>query len=104
LREALRGAIDEIVLFSKGFRDRKQMNELTPKDRREIFSEGIGNKGWRFYKVHLKGCRSFTRGFYPEGIRDKLKEIDLEQERKRKGLLLYRSKFGNKNVCDLSTN
>ena len=76
LREALRRAIDEIVLFSKGFRDRKQMNELTPKDRRKIFFEGIDNRDWKFYNVHLKGCRAFTRGFYPEGVIDKLKEID----------------------------
>jgi hypothetical protein len=91
LREALRGAIDEITVFARGFRDRKHVDELTPKDKRKVFYEGIDNKDWRFYKVHLKGCRAFTRGFYPEGISERLKEINVERERKRKGFLIRRS-------------
>ncbi len=90
LREALRGAIDEITVFANGFRDRKHVDELTPKEKRRVFSKGIVNKDWRFYKVQLKGCRSFTRGFYPVGVSDKLKEIEREIDRKRKGFFKIR--------------
>ena len=44
LREAHRTAIDEITAFAMGFRNRKRMNELTPKDRWKVYSQSIDNK------------------------------------------------------------
>jgi len=82
LREVLRNTIDEIRLFPEGYKDKEHVEqEVTSKAKRTVYYDGINNKEWRFYTVQFKRCRSFTRGFYPDGVFKKLEEID----RKRRG-------------------
>ena len=49
LRQMLRDLIEEIKVYPAGRKD---------------------DKGFRFYEVQLKGCRSFARGWFPEGYTD----------------------------------
>jgi hypothetical protein len=86
LRKAIRATIAEITLVPRGFKDKKYADQLGFKGKGKALYEGIDNKDWRFYRVHLKGCQSLKRGFYPVGVYERLKEIDREQEEKRKGL------------------
>ena len=75
LREAVRGAVGEITLFPKGFKDKKHVHEYeSDPDRRKACYEGIDNKDWRFYRLGFKGS-GFTRAVYPPGMVQKLKQI-----------------------------
>lgn len=86
LREAIRGVVDEITLFSRGYRDRKHVNEEESNpQRRRVLYEGIGNKDWRLYSVRWKGGGVFTRFYYPEGAGARLGEIRDKEFSKRKG-------------------
>jgi len=85
LRGMLRTLVDRINVYPGGFKDKGHVAELNPPGKRKIFYEGIDNKDFRFYQVHLKGCRTFKRGFYPLETGKKLKELERKREEKKVG-------------------
>jgi Rad3-related DNA helicase len=85
LRQMLRNLIDRIDVYPGGYKDDNHVNELYPSDKKDIYCEGIDNKDFRFYQIRLKGCKSFSRGWYPPETYQRLKALDRRREKEHGG-------------------